>query len=55
MLQGGEKLSLSEADVLLILVGELPIARVGACSWERLDRMVLVMPSVFLAPVVPSS
>lgn len=47
--------SLSEAEVLLIFLGELLIAGVGACSWKRLDRMILVIPSMFLAPDVPSS
>jgi len=47
--------SLSEADVLLILLGELPIAEVGACSWKRLDWMILVTPLTLLSPDVPRS
>lgn len=31
---------------------ELSIAEVSACSWKSLDRMILVIPSMFLVPDV---
>lgn len=56
LLQGSEKSSigLSEADVLLILLDELLIAGVSACSWKRLDKMPLLIPLMFQVPDVPS-
>lgn len=49
------KNSFGPSEVLLIILGEPSITGVGSCSWKRLDRMTLVIPSMRKVPDIPSS